>query len=108
MSRTIFHILLAVLFMGYYLGNTTFIHTHTFADQKVTHSHPYLPNGHHTHSAAELQKIATLNLTLALLASVAALSFYKVYRDTNHLFHLRPVSLRNIVYQRTRAPAICI
>ena len=35
--------LLVVLFMSYYVGGTTFTHTHYFLTYSITHSHPYLP-----------------------------------------------------------------
>lgn len=56
--------LLVVLFMSYYVGGTTFTHTHYFLTYSITHSHPYLPGTdglpHHDHSAAGFNTIEEL------------------------------------------------
>lgn len=55
-------ILLTVLFAAYYSGSTLFVHTHFlgFGRGLVTHSHPYLPDNNHTHTATEFDAIASL------------------------------------------------
>lgn len=55
-------ILLTVLFAAYYSGSTLFVHTHFtgFGHGLVTHSHPYLPDNHHSHSTNEFDAIACL------------------------------------------------
>ena len=50
-----------LIFTNYYCGTTLFIHTHFFAWGAVTHSHPYLPSNHHSHSDAEYQALALLD-----------------------------------------------
>lgn len=56
-------IVLTVLFAAYYSGSTLFVHTHFigFGRGTVTHSHPYLPDSHHSHSANEFDAIANLS-----------------------------------------------
>ena len=47
-------------------SNTVFIHSHITDDgHRVTHSHPYLPPSHHSHSSQSLSLISLLNLTAA-------------------------------------------
>ena len=47
-------------------SNIVFIHSHTTDDgSRVTHSHPYLPSAHHSHSSQSLSLISLLNLTAA-------------------------------------------
>ncbi len=55
-------VLLTVLFASYYSGSTLFIHTHFLGlgHGPITHSHPYLPGNHHSHSANEIDAIASL------------------------------------------------
>lgn len=65
--KTMLRVLLAALLMSYYAGATLFPHTHSYTWGNVTHSHPYLPSGNHTHSAAGLQFINNLtNLVFVL------------------------------------------
>ncbi|MEG1607309.1 MAG: hypothetical protein RR931_01395 [Mucinivorans sp.] len=52
---------LIALFLSYYAESTLFTHSHTFSWGTVTHSHPYLPNGGHSHTATECQTISLLN-----------------------------------------------
>lgn len=56
-------ILLTMLFAAYYSGSTLFVHTHFlgFGGRTVTHSHPYLPDGHHSHSSNEFDAIAYIS-----------------------------------------------
>lgn len=54
--------LLLVVFAAFACGNTLCVHTHVDKDGGVvTHSHPYLPSAHHSHSAAQLLTLAALN-----------------------------------------------
>ena len=53
--------LLLVLFVGFAAGNTLCVHTHVGPQGAVTHSHPYLPSGHHGHSTVEFSTLAQLN-----------------------------------------------
>lgn len=53
-------ILLLALFMAYSCCNTLFVHSHYCQDGWVTHSHPYLPGSHHSHSVAALEAIGVL------------------------------------------------
>lgn len=53
-------LLLAVfaLFVG---ANTLCLHIHVSDGAIVSHSHPYLPSAHHSHSGAQLAGIALVN-----------------------------------------------
>ena len=53
-------ILLTLLFAVYYSGSTLFIHTHFINSGTITHSHPYLPDKGHSHSANEYELLALL------------------------------------------------
>lgn len=48
--------------------NTVFIHTHLLDDgSAISHSHPYIPSSHHTHSCALLMSIAQFNASAATM-----------------------------------------
>lgn len=52
--------------MNFIFSNTVFIHSHTTDDgHTVTHSHPYLPSSHHSHSSQSLSLVSLLNLSAA-------------------------------------------
>ncbi|MEL5892690.1 hypothetical protein AAE250_04185 [Bacteroides sp. GD17] len=53
--------LLIVVFAYYYVGNTAFIHTHIVDDYLVTHSHPFFPWAHHSHSETNLETVSMFN-----------------------------------------------
>ncbi|MDE6644787.1 MAG: hypothetical protein K2J97_01725 [Muribaculaceae bacterium] len=53
-------ILLTLLFVAYYSGATLFIHTHFINSGAITHSHPYLPDKHHSHSTNEYEALSFL------------------------------------------------
>lgn len=59
--------------MCYYVGNTAFIHTHTFQNYTITHSHPFIPGSHHSHSSGEeVETIAMFNAIIALATPLIA------------------------------------
>ena len=53
---------LIVVFVYYYVGNTAFVHTHVVDNFLVTHSHPYLPGMHHSHTEAQWETVSWFNL----------------------------------------------
>ncbi len=57
-------LLLLGIFALFYCGNALFLHTHIIGDTTVVHSHPYLPSGHHSHSAQSLESITGFNSSL--------------------------------------------
>lgn len=61
--------LLVILFLYYYTANTSFIHTHIFQTYSITHSHPYIPGGHHTHTGEELETVALFNALVLFFSS---------------------------------------
>lgn len=70
--KTIAEVLLC-LFAFVYCGNALCIHTHTdAAGHTVTHSHPYLPSSHHSHSSAAFDTINLLNAALQQLTTPAS------------------------------------
>lgn len=54
-------IFLVVLFAAYYCGSTLFMHSHNTWHGIVTHSHPFSPKSHHSHTDCEFETIAALN-----------------------------------------------
>lgn len=61
-TRRLTAALLLAVFAAFACGNTMFTHSHVGADGGVvTHSHPYLPSAHHTHSAALLLTLSAFN-----------------------------------------------
>lgn len=62
--KTLFKIFLIVLFGSYYIGNTFFTHTHIINKYSITHSHPYLPGGSHTHTEMEYVVVSMFNAML--------------------------------------------
>lgn len=74
---------LVALFVSYYCESTFFIHTHYFIWGRVTHSHPYVPIGSHSHTSTECQTIESLtNLlftTVATTLIVAVICVIAIY-----------------------------
>lgn len=61
-TRRLTAALLLAVFAAFACGNTMFTHSHVGADGGVvTHSHPYLPSAHHTHSATQLLTLTAFN-----------------------------------------------
>lgn len=56
-------VMLAVLFTGYYAGNTLCEHVHYVDNVMVVHSHPFGGSGH-THTSAGMQALTMFNATL--------------------------------------------
>ena len=56
---------LICLFIGFYMGNTAFIHTHHYLYFSITHSHPYSKTSDgtpdHTHDKSAIDTIAQFN-----------------------------------------------
>ncbi|MBC8594594.1 hypothetical protein H8744_15390 [Oscillospiraceae bacterium N12] len=101
-ASSIIKYLLIVFFLYYYIGTTAFVHTHYFDKYTVTHSHPYFPGTHHSHSTAEIETIGLLNMLVAdttpLFSVIFALSLISIISQTAisftthkelHLSHLR-------------------
>ena len=68
--------LLISLFMGFYVSNTLFIHTHFYPGYSVTHSHPCSKNAEglpcHTHNANEIRIISSFNASVFFATDTAA------------------------------------
>ncbi|MEG0519394.1 MAG: hypothetical protein RR555_11115 [Bacteroidales bacterium] len=78
-KRQLFNYLLLALYICYYSESNFFFHTHTFDWGTVTHSHPYIPSGGHTHSQTQCLVIASLtNLIVTLTATFVVAVFFKV------------------------------
>lgn len=60
-TRKILAACLLALFVAFVGGNTLCTHTHMGPQGMVTHSHPYLPSAHHSHSVAQFDTLAALN-----------------------------------------------
>ncbi|ROT17264.1 hypothetical protein EEL50_01620 [Muribaculaceae bacterium Isolate-105 (HZI)] len=63
-AAKIFSAALLLVFVNFMFSNTVFTHYHLLSGGRlVAHSHPYTSSSHHTHTANELDLIASLNLT---------------------------------------------
>lgn len=61
---------MVLLFMGYNASSTLFVHTHDIGGREVSHSHPYIPSSHHSHSAFGFQLINIIShAPLAIFAA---------------------------------------
>ena len=59
---------LLAAFIFLFCANTLFIHTHVVQDGvSVVHSHPFLPNGGHTHSSQAIQVISLINSAMLVM-----------------------------------------
>lgn len=98
--------LLVTLFVSYYCQSTLFVHTHDFEWGQVTHSHPYMPSGSHSHSWAQCQTLDAL--TNILFTIVAATVIATVLRSITicHAPHLRGTARHLIEHSSDRAPPI--
>lgn len=106
-TRSILTIAFVILFLSYYGGATFFTHTHISKEGRVTHSHPYLPSGHHSHTSTGFQQIDHLTY-LAFVADVV--SFVFVATVFQYIFGLpisRHTCFANIPYCQLRAPPVC-
>lgn len=66
--------------MSYYCESTLFLHTHNFTWGTVTHSHPYMPTGPHTHTSSECQTIQFLTNLLFTFSGTTFIAF--IFRAT--------------------------
>lgn len=71
--KKILGVLTLTLFLAYYSGAIFFPHTHQSASGKITHSHPYIPSSHHSHSSGSLHVID--HLSHALVAIIPFMAF---------------------------------
>ncbi|MGM9844985.1 MAG: hypothetical protein ACI30K_02015 [Muribaculaceae bacterium] len=60
-------------FVYFCCGNTLFIHSHTYANNTIVHSHPYLPSSHHSHSSHDYGAIAWCNAAMLAVKAETAL-----------------------------------
>ena len=69
--------ILMSLFIGFYVSNTLFLHTHYYQGHAVTHSHPYAKNSEglpdHTHSTNDLRVISAFNASVYFPAETVLL-----------------------------------
>lgn len=66
---------LLVLFALFFCGNTFFVHSHKLIDGHVeVHSHPYMPESHHSHSDPGFLGIAQLNAAMAAMEPSAQIA----------------------------------
>lgn len=65
-KNSLIKVLFIFLYIGFYVGNTAFFHTHHYLTFSVTHSHPFLKTSEgmpgHTHDKASLDTIDQINL----------------------------------------------
>ena len=65
-------VFMIAVFVNFMFANTVFTHLHTLPDgTKVTHSHPYIPAGQHSHSANSLSLISSFNSAVISFQGVA-------------------------------------
>lgn len=107
-TRQLFNYLLLALYICYYSESNFFFHTHTFEWGTVTHSHPYIPSGGHTHSQTQCLAIASLtNLLVTFTAAFVVAVFFKVIRilDVADIF---PVARYIRFYCPLRGPPVSV
>lgn len=64
---------LLLVFVNFMFSNAVFIHSHHLAGGRtVTHSHPYLPSSHHTHTSQSIDLISAFNCAASAAEAVAA------------------------------------
>ncbi|MFI3315655.1 MAG: hypothetical protein R3Y04_08355 [Rikenellaceae bacterium] len=91
--RTLLHLIVLLLIMGYYGAVTTFTHTHiSESGDLVTHSHPY-SSPTHQHSENSLQLIASFTFLASIVAALVVIApyllscyRYDVTSDSNKYF----------------------
>lgn len=104
---SILKFLMVILFICYYVGNTAFIHTHTFQHYTITHSHPFIPGAHHAHpSGEEVETIALLNAFIALAVPVMAVVFRLAFLRFVLPVYFVTVSFRKVFSCLLRAPPV--
>lgn len=78
--------LLLCVFVNFVFSNTVFMHSHIFDDGRtVTHSHPYMPSGHHAHSSVSLDLVAQFNASAASMESTSAVVVDGAYVQCSEL-----------------------
>ncbi|MCD7925046.1 hypothetical protein [Bacteroidaceae bacterium] len=106
-ALSILKFLMVILFICYYVGNTAFIHTHTFQNYTITHSHPFIPGAHHGHSSdGEVETIAFLNAFLALAVPAIAVVFQLAFLQIIVQFYSLITSFRKVFSHLLRAPPV--
>ncbi len=82
MKRAAIRIVAAALllaFVNFTFANTLFMHTHSLDNgARVTHSHPYLPSSHHSHSGSTLDNIAAMNSAAVTMRASLPAGFHFV------------------------------
>ncbi len=93
--------------MNFVFMNTVFVHTHFLSDgSAVSHSHPYLPSSHHSHSEASLLSIAQYNADAATMegsAFYAHIFFETDWRDCACDVIIRFITI-NVLSEGLRGP----
>lgn len=100
--------LLVALFVSYYCESTFFLHTHNFDWGTVTHSHPYMPTGSHSHTSAQCQTIESLaNLLFTLVATAFIVATIRVI-VLSATPDLRRITRRLVRNYSLRAPPVSV
>ncbi len=99
LKNQILGVLLLFSFLAYNSGTTLFQHTHIVDGVEVTHSHPYQPSNHHSHSSSAITAIGLIgNGVIALTTAIIAFccfrhitaiygtfsDYIRVYNGTRH------------------------
>ncbi|RXE73989.1 hypothetical protein ED551_05655 [Muribaculaceae bacterium Isolate-013 (NCI)] len=64
---------LLLVFVNFMFSNALFIHSHHLAGGRtVTHSHPYLPSSHHTHTSQSIDLISAFNCAASAADAAAS------------------------------------
>lgn len=103
---SILRLFLVILFLGYYGGSTLFIHTHTVDGVVITHSHPYLPSGHHTHMPSGFQVIDHLTYLIFIGGVGCCLFMLTGIRFLSYVPVVRRIGAVTFSYCRFRGPPI--
>ncbi|MEG0011450.1 MAG: hypothetical protein RR061_06450 [Muribaculaceae bacterium] len=96
-----------LLFVTYYGNISLFQHTHIVNNVPITHSHPYSPESHHSHSASSLIAFSLLsNLIVTSVILGIALSAFRYLILIIKIVNDRVCNIFKTRRLSTRAPPI--
>lgn len=98
--------LVIAIYVSYYCESHFFFHTHVFSWGTVTHSHPYMPSGGHSHSVVECQTIASLTNMFSTLVDTMFIAIACLFFILLHTNTLRSIVGSIIKNPSLRAPPV--
>lgn len=100
--------LLLLLFVGYYVSSTLFLHTHQTTNGVITHSHPYSTTTEHTHTAAEIQLIEHLSSIIFVVFCVVSIGgLLPILCHSVRDFMVEGYTIESVLALSSRGPPQC-